>query len=80
MSNLTKTTVYLEAEAYRRLKALAERQGRSAAELVREAVEQYTTRREVRRLPSSVGSGSSGGRFGALSERAEELLDDMGES
>jgi len=38
MSELTKTTLYLPEGDYRTLKAMGRRQGRSAAELVREAV------------------------------------------
>jgi predicted transcriptional regulator len=41
MSESTKTTVYLDADDYRCLKALARAQGGSAAELVREAVAEY---------------------------------------
>lgn len=73
-----KTTVYLEADEYRRLKALARAQGRSAAELIRIAVADYTTRHEGPGLPTSLGIARSGD--GTLSERVEELLDDFGAS
>jgi len=76
MSELTKTTLYLPAADYRRLKALALREGRSAAELVREAVAEYARRRGGARLPRSLGAGRSGRRD--VSERAEELLGGMG--
>ena len=76
MSELTKTTLYLPAADYRRLKALALREGRPAAELVREAVAEYARRRGGARLPRSLGSGRSG--RGDVSERAEELLGGMG--
>lgn len=76
MSNIIRTTVYLDAADYRRLKALARREDRSAAELVREAVSQYASRRGDRTVPRSVGAGRSG--LGDLSERAEELLAGMG--
>lgn len=69
---VTKTTVYLDAAAYRRLQALARGQGRTAAELVREAVSQYVTRAAAPPRPTSVGIGRSGRRN--LSERAEALL------
>lgn len=72
-----KTTVYLDATDYRRLKTLAEAEGRSAAELIRAAVAEYTRTRTGRRLPSSLGAGRSGD--GELAERAEELLQGMGE-
>ena len=76
MSELTKTTLYLPAADYRRLKALALREGRPTAELVREAVVEYARRRAGARLPRSLGAGRSG--RGDVSERAEELLGGMG--
>jgi hypothetical protein len=76
MSQLTKTTLYLPEADYRRLKALALREGRSAAELVREAVSEYTSRRGARRLPRSLGAGRSG--RGDVSEKADLLLKGMG--
>ncbi len=76
MPGLSKTTLYLPEAAYQRLKALARRQGRPAAELVREAVAEYASRHGVRRRPTSLGSGRSG--RGDLSERAETLLRGMG--
>lgn len=71
-----KTTVYLDAADYRRLKALAGAEGRSTAELIRAAVAEYARRRGPHTLPSSVGVGRSGD--GTLSERAEQLLDGLG--
>lgn len=44
-----KTTVYLDGADYRRLKALAAAEGRSAAELIRVAVAEYTRRHAARR-------------------------------
>ncbi|HEX9187098.1 MAG TPA: CopG family transcriptional regulator [Vicinamibacteria bacterium] len=76
MSELTKTTLYLPEADYARLKALARREGRPAAELVREAVAEYTVRRGARRLPRSLGAGRSG--RGDVSEKAELLLKGMG--
>lgn len=76
MSELTKTTLYLPAADYRRLKTLALREGRPAAELVREAVAEYARRRGGARLPRSLGAGRS--QRGDVSERAEELLGGMG--
>ena len=67
-----KTTVYLDSDDYRRLKALARAQRRSPASLVREAVAEYAAREQPRRRPRSIGAGSS--RKGDVSERAEELL------
>ena len=77
MDDTTKTTVYLNSSDYRRLRALAVAQGRSAAELVREAVAIYTRTHESTTLPSSVARGRSG--RGDLSERAEELLTGLGQ-
>lgn len=76
MPSSTKTTVYLDADVYRRLKAIAARRGRHAAELVREAVAEYTLRQVPATRPRSVGAGKSG--RDDLSERAEELLHRMG--
>lgn len=45
MAPSIKTTLYLDASDYR-LKALAKAEGRSTAELVREAVSRYARRRE----------------------------------
>jgi hypothetical protein len=76
MSTVMRTTVYLNAADYRRLKALAQAEGRTAAELVREAVAEYAERRAVSRRPRSLGAGRSGN--GDLSERVDELLGGMG--
>jgi predicted transcriptional regulator len=67
-----KTTVYLDSGDYRRLKAIARAQGRAPAELVREAVAEYTVREEPRRRPRSIGAGRS--RTGTVARRAEALL------
>lgn len=72
----TRTTVYLDAGDYRRLKALARSEGRTAAELVREAVAEYARRHAPRGTPQSLGAGHSG--QGDLSERAEDLLAGLG--
>jgi len=71
-----KTTVYLDASVYRRLKVLAQEQGRTAAELIREAVAAYADRQHTSQRPASLGAGRSGRRD--LSERAEDLLIEMG--
>lgn len=71
-----KTTVYLDAEAYRRLKFVARETGVVPAELIREAVDELLSRRARRRLPRSLGAGRS--RRGDLSERAEDLLEQFG--
>ena len=71
-----KTTVYLDAAAYRRLKGLAAAEGRSAAELIRVAVTEYARTHSTTRFPRSLGAAGSGD--GTLSERSEELLGGMG--
>lgn len=71
-----KTTVYLDSDDYQKLKGLARAEGRSAAELVREAVAEYAQRQTSRLRPRSLGAGRSG--RGDLSERAEDLLGDFG--
>jgi predicted transcriptional regulator len=76
MAESTKTTVYLDAADYRRLKALARAQGRTTAELVREAVAVYARTQSMPNRPSSIAAGRSG--RADLSERAEELLEGMG--
>lgn len=78
MSDTRKTTVYLDADAYRRLKRLAREQGRPAAALVREAVAEYADRHGGRPRPRSIGSVRSG--LGDLAEGAEERLEGFGES
>ena len=71
-----KTTVYLDAADYGRLKALARAQGRPAAALVREAVSEYARRHAATALPASVGAGRS--KSGDVADRAEDLLVGLG--
>jgi hypothetical protein len=73
----TKTTIYLDPDDYRRLKALARRQGKPTAALVREAVAEYARRYAPAVAPRSVAAARS--RRTDLSTRAEDLLDGMGE-
>ena len=73
-----KTTVYLDDQAYARLKRIAKVQGRSTASLVREAVTEYAARHDVRSRPKSIGAFHSKRRD--LSERAEDLLQGFGRS
>jgi hypothetical protein len=76
MSSSIKTTVYLDADDYRRLQAVARSRGQPAAQLVREAVSEYARRHAPRRRPRSIGTGHSG--KGDVAARAEELLEGMG--
>ena len=71
-----KTTVYLDAEDYRRLKAIARAEGKPPASLVRQAVAEFAERYGKKKPPRSIGSGHSG--RGDLSERTEELLKGIG--
>lgn len=76
MNATIKTTLYLDAHVYRRLKALAAKDGRTTAALVREAVAEYAVRRAPARRPRSLGIGRSGRRD--LGSRAEQLLEGFG--
>src|ERR1700722_3758066 len=78
MATAQKTTVYLDAKDYARIKEIARVEGRAPAELVREAVTEYAARRRPLRRPKSLGAGHS--RKGDVAERAEELLAGMGRS
>lgn len=76
MPDTARTTVYLDVADYRRMKALAKAEGRTAADMIREAVAEYARRRAPAAAPRSVGAGRSGS--GTVSERAEELLSGLG--
>ena len=76
MPYLEKTTVYLVESDYQRLKELARKHNRPAAELVREAVTEYVRCHSPQAKPKSLGAGKSG--RSDLSEKAEELLDGIG--
>ena len=75
---MQKTTVYLDEETYRKLKQVARGKGRAPAEMVREAIAEYTARYAPRRKPRSVGAVRSGRRN--LGQRAEELLEGFGKA
>jgi hypothetical protein len=74
---MQKTTVYMDEETYRKLKQIARSRGRPPAEMMREAVAEYTVRHAPRRKPRSVGRFKSGRRD--LGQRAEALLAGFGE-
>ena len=76
MSEHYRTTVYLPQAEYRRLKTLAEAQGKSAAALIREAVAEYAARHTAGARPRSIGSVRAGRD---LASRTEELLEGFGE-
>ncbi len=72
-----KTTVYLNAADYRKLKSMASDEGRSAAELVREAVAEYAAKATEREWPRCFGMGDSGDPH--FAENYEDYLDGFGE-
>jgi predicted DNA-binding protein len=76
MNDIVKTTVYLPAAEYRRLKAIAEAEGRPAAELLREAVTEYARQRTLAARPRSIGALRTGDSD--LSEKTDELLAGFG--
>ena len=68
---MTKTTVYLDTDTVLALRQMAETQGRSQAELIRDALEAYTRKIKRPRIPG-IGEFDSG--HTDISERAEEIL------
>ena len=68
---MQKTTVYLDAEIAVALRTMAESSKRSQAELIREALAQYTQGAK-RALPPGIGKYNSGRKD--LSEEVEEIL------
>ena len=70
---MKRTTIFIEEGVERDLKALAERENRSAASVVREAIGEYLARRPgARNRLGFVAAGRSGRADTA--ERHEELL------
>jgi predicted transcriptional regulator len=59
-TSLEKTTVYLDAETRRGLRALARSSGRPQAELIREALDAYLERSPSQALPAWVGAWKNG--------------------
>lgn len=60
---MKKTTLYLDEEVLAEIKLTSRSEGRSEAEILREAISDYLERRRSE-LPSIFGTGS-GGRFDA---------------
>ena len=73
---MQKTTVYMDEEIYRQLKQIARARRRPPAEMVREAIAEYTSRHAPRRKPRSIGMGQGNRRD--IAERAETLLAGFG--
>jgi len=75
---MRKTSVYLDEDQARRLARLARQEGRSQAEILREAVANYEPKPSEDRRFALAGSGrGDGSSVAALSE--EELLEGFGE-
>ena len=68
---VTKTTIYLDSDTVLALRQMAEAQGRSQAELIRDALRGYTDGAK-RPLPRGLGKYDSGETHGA--ERAKDFL------
>jgi predicted transcriptional regulator len=68
---MTKTTVYLDSDTVLALRQMAETQGRSQAELIRDALDAYTRKAKRPKIPG-IGEFDSG--HTDTSERAEEIL------
>ena len=71
-----KTTLYLGEEELALLKQASQQEGVSQGAILTRALKSYFRSRS--RRAKSIGAGRSG--RGDLSERAEELLEDMGEA
>ncbi len=69
---MRRTTVLLPEEDWLGLKQLAQRQGRSPSEMIREAVAAYIVGREGQERPSYVGLGESG--KAEVSQRPDDHL------
>jgi predicted transcriptional regulator len=68
---MTKTTVYLDSDIVLALRQMAETQGRSQAELIRDALGEYTRRSKRPKIPG-IGEFDSG--HTDTSESADQLL------
>jgi predicted transcriptional regulator len=68
---MVKTTVYLEGEVALALRQIAKTKGRSQAELIREALDDYTRQHQRPPIP---GVGEFRSSEPGVSVRAEEIL------
>jgi len=69
---MVKTTIYMDPEVALTLRQLAAVQGRSQAEIIREAILAYTGKSDGRPRPKGVGAYASG--RSDVSARSEELM------
>jgi predicted transcriptional regulator len=74
LDGMHKTTLYLEDDLRERIARVAKATGRSQAEVIRDALREYLSRRK---RPRSIGLGKGGPDLG---DRVEELLQGFGES
>jgi predicted transcriptional regulator len=68
---MTKTTIYLKPETLEALRRMAKGQGRTQSELIRDALDEYTRKPRLPRIPG-LGEFDSGETHGA--ERAKDFL------
>lgn len=77
MYAMKRTTIFLDASLERRLKQLARREGKSFAQVVREAMAQYIAQPKAggrpEGLPSITGMGAGGSPYD-VSERVDDFL------
>ncbi len=69
---MIKTTIYMEPEVALTVRQLAAVEGRSQAEIIRDAIRAYTSKTAARPRPKGIGAYDSG--RSDISERAEELM------
>ena len=70
---MKRTTIFADEEMLTSLREIAQQEGLSVAELVRQALDRFIAERQGgKRLPSFLGIGASGRRD--IAERSEELL------
>jgi metal-responsive CopG/Arc/MetJ family transcriptional regulator len=70
---MKRTTIFADDEMLSSLRQIAQQEGLSVAEIIRQALNKFIAERQgVRRLPSVLGIGHSGRRD--IADRCEELL------
>ncbi|CAN5636378.1 hypothetical protein BH24ACT26_BH24ACT26_19210 [soil metagenome] len=74
---MKKTSLYLDETHVERLRHLSEREGRSQAEIVRDAIDAYETKEQPDRRFVLTASGAGDGRS-AADIPEEELLEGFG--